>query len=306
MTEDLYADGRAGLDAEFVQRLVASQFPQWGDLPVEPVKIDGWDNRTYRLGEEMTVRLPSADAYALAVEKEHRWLPVLAEQLPVEIPTPLGIGRPENGYPHQWAVRRWIDGETADPSVIADLPSFAEAVAGFITALQAADATGGPGFGPHNFYRGASPGHYDPDTREALRGLKGRIDTAAATEVWEAALASTWDGEPVWFHGDIAHGNLLTREGKLSAVIDFGTSGVGDPACDLVIAWTMFEGESREAFRRAVAQDDATWARARGWAIWKALIMLHAADDDPTFKDIPVQRRVIEAVIADHEAHGRA
>ncbi|RRR96806.1 aminoglycoside phosphotransferase family protein [Glycomyces terrestris] len=297
MSDNRHADGRAGIDAALVRRLVAAQFPQWSGLPVEPVEVDGWDNRTYRLGPDMTVRLPTGPTYALAVEKEHRWLPVLAPRLPVEIPEPLGLGRPGEGYPHHWAVRRWIDGQTADPSRIDDMTAFAEAVAGFITALQAADPTGGPAGGEHSFQRGADPAHYDAQTRETLRELEGRVDTAAAARVWEAALAARWTGEPVWFHGDIAQGNLLTRDGKLAAVIDFGTSGVGDPACDLVIAWTMFEGASREAFRRAVAQDEATWARARGWAIWKALLLVswdHA--------EAQASRRVIDAVIAEHEA----
>lgn len=301
MSDDRYADGRAGIDAGLVKRLVAAQFPRWSGLPVRPVAVDGWDNRTYRLGDAMTVRLPTGPTYALAVEKEHRWLPVLAPRLPLTIPAPLGLGRPGEGYPHPWAIRRWIEGDTADPAGIDDMAAFAEAVAGFITALQAADPTGGPEAGEHSFYRGTDPVHYDASTREALRDLEGHLDTGAAAAVWEAAIDAKWRGEPVWFHGDIAKGNLLTRDGKLSAVIDFGTSGVGDPACDLVITWTMFEGDSREAFRRGVGQDEATWARARGWAIWKALISL-AGNDPNGHREAPVHRRVIEAVIAEHRA----
>ncbi|WP_405065211.1 aminoglycoside phosphotransferase family protein [Kribbella sp. NBC_01510] len=288
MTES-HQDGRAGIDAALVRRMIAQQFPQWADLPVTPVKIDGWDNRTYRLGTELTARLPTHETYTAAIDKEHEWLPVLAPYLPVAIPEAVAKGSPGEGYPYHWAIRRWIDGETATSENIADLDEFARSIAEFILALQSLDATGGPVAGAHSFYRGAPPEYYHDETVEALAVLKGRIDTDLAREVWDAALATSWDRTPVWFHGDIASGNLLVRDGRLSAVIDFGTSGVGDPACDLVIAYTFFAGESRETFRAAVGQDRDTWARARGWALWKALITT----------DLPV----VERVLADHQLH---
>ncbi|MEQ7004898.1 aminoglycoside phosphotransferase family protein [Actinopolymorpha sp. B17G11] len=303
MVESTHTDGRAGIDATLVKRLIASQFPQWGDLPVTPVEIDGWDNRTYRLGDELTVRLPTAEAYAPAVDKEDRWLPILAPALPVPIPVPVAKGAPGEGYPFSWSIRRWMDGETASPDRIEDMATFATSVAEFILALQRIDATGGPPAGAHSFYRGAPPAHYDEETRRSLTALKGRIDTDKAAAVWDAALETTWDGPPVWFHGDIASGNLLVRDGKLTAVLDFGTSGVGDPACDLVIAWTMFSGQSREAFRRSVGQDHATWARARGWALWKALITL-VNDIDTDERAAAGNRRVIDAILADHDRTG--
>ncbi|HEU5130376.1 MAG TPA: aminoglycoside phosphotransferase family protein [Glycomyces sp.] len=300
MDDNRYADGRAGIDAGLVERLIAAQFPQWSGLPVRPVEIDGWDNRTYRLGEDKTVRLPTAASYALAVAKEHRWLPLLAPHLPVPVPVPLGLGAPGEGYPHPWSVRRWIDGETARPDRVGDLTAFAVAVGEFLTALQGVDATGGPAGGEHSFHRGASPAHYDEETRKALRALDGRLDTAGAEAVWDAALAAEWSDPPVWFHGDVAGGNLLLRGGRLAAVIDFGTCGVGDPACDLVIAWTMFEGASRETFRRTVGRGEDAWARARGWAVWKALIRLAWSDADG--EEVRTHRRVVEAVAAEHRA----
>jgi aminoglycoside phosphotransferase (APT) family kinase protein len=272
-------DGRAGIDAVLVKRLVASQFPQWTDLAVTPVDVDGWDNRTYRLGEAMTVRLPTHESYAAAIDKEHRWLPVLAPLLPVSIPVPLAKGEPGHGYPFRWSIRRWLDGQTASSDTVSDLPGLATSVAEFILALQGIDATGGPQAGAHSFYRGASLAHYDDETRRSLAALHDRVDTERASAVWDAARAATWGGPPVWFHGDIASGNLLVRDGRLAAVIDFGTSGVGDPACDLVIAWTLFSGDSRKTFRDSVGQDAATWVRAGGWALWKALITLAWGSD---------------------------
>lgn len=303
MVESQHIDGRVGIDAGLVKRLVATQFPRWRDLPVTPVEADGWDNRTYRLGNEMAVRLPTAEAYVPAIDKEHRWLPILAPSLPVPIPVPLVKGAPGEGYPFPWSIRGWLDGETASVDHVDDLSSFAAAVADFILALQRIDPTGGPHAGAHSFYRGAPPAHYDDQVRRSLAVLGGRIDTDRASAVWDAALGAAWHGSPVWFHGDVASDNLLVRNGTLAAVIDFGTSGVGDPACDLVIAWTAFAGASRETFRNAVGQDPATWARARGWALWKALIGL-AEDKDTNEKRAAVNRRVIDEVLADHDRTG--
>lgn len=294
-------DGRAGIDADLVRRLVAAQFPRWRDLPVTPVAVDGWDNRTYRLGDDMTVRLPTGPGYVPGVAKESRWLPVLAPSLPVAVPTVLGDGVPGLGYPYPWSVRRWLPGRTADPAEIPDLPAFAVAVAEFLHALQRCDATGGPAGGAHSFHRGAPVAHYDEATRRCLTLLADRVDTTRARVVWEAALDAEWHGTPMWFHGDVAAGNLLVADGRLTAVIDFGTSGVGDPACDLVIAWTMFDGESHAAFRDAMDVDDGMWARARGWALWKALLVLSKViDTDPA--DAAETRGVIDRILADHYA----
>ncbi|MEU8203384.1 aminoglycoside phosphotransferase family protein [Streptosporangium sp. NPDC049046] len=303
MVESRSIDGRAGIDAGLVRRLVAAQFPRWSSLPVTPVEVDGWDNRTYRLGDEMTARLPTAAGYAPAVDKEDRWLPVLAPSLPVDIPVPLAKGVPGEGYPFNWSIRGWLDGETATPERVDDLSEFAASVAEFVLALQRADATGGPVAGAHSFHRGTPPAYYDEETRRTLAALEGRVDTVRAAAVWDAALEATWSGPPLWFHGDIASGNLLVRDGKLRAVIDFGTSGVGDPACDLVIAWTMFSGKSREVFRDIVAQDAAMWARARGWALWKALITL-AQNIDGDERKAAEHRHVVDEVLADHDRAG--
>ncbi|RWH34234.1 MAG: aminoglycoside phosphotransferase family protein [Mesorhizobium sp.] len=285
-----------------VRRLVDAQFPEWRHLPVKPVAFGGWDNRTFHLGDTMAVRLPSAAPYALQVEKEHRWLPKLAPLLPLPIPEPLAMGEPAAGYPWHWSVYRWIEGETAKTGHIADLRAFAVSLAEFLVALKRIDPTAGPAPGQHNFYRGGPLAVYDGEARQAIAALEGRIDTQAATAVWKAALAAGWHGSPVWFHGDVASGNLLVEDGRLSAVIDFGTSGVGDPSCDLAIAWTLFEGESHEAFRARIAVDDATWARGRGWTLWKALITV--AGHDANQAEVGRQRRVIDEVLADHRKWG--
>ncbi|MBX9621974.1 MAG: aminoglycoside phosphotransferase family protein [Alphaproteobacteria bacterium] len=288
------------IDVSLVRRLIAKQFPQWADLPIKPVAVGGWDNRTFHLGEQMLARMPSAEAYAMKVEKEQMWLPKLAPHLPLPIPAPLAMGEPGEGYPWRWSVYRWIKGETASNEPIADLSQFAVALAGFLSALQGIDATSGPTAGPHNFYRGGSLSTYDAETRQAILILGDKIDTELVTTIWDRALASTWTAPPVWVHGDISAGNLLVMEGKLSAVIDFGGLGIGDPACDLVIAWKFFQGKSRETFRKMLPLDAETWDRARGWALWKALIV-EAGLTDTNAVEIAQSWRTLEEVLSDYK-----
>lgn len=287
-----------------VSKLVSERFPRWADLPITPVDLSGWDNNMFRLGEDMLVRLPSAERYVPQVEKEHRWLPGLAPLLPLPIPIPLAKGVPNNGYPWQWSIYRWIEGENATIAGIADLPKFAIALAQFLNALQRIDPTDGPPPGSHSFFRGAPLAVYDTETRNAIAILDGKIDTDKAMTIWETACQTAWQTPPVWFHGDIAAGNLLMKNGQLSAVIDFGCSGVGDPACDVAIAWTLFSGESREAFRSALRVDKATWERGRGWALWKALITLAEYIQINSSKAVEA-RRVIAEVLADRANTGQ-
>jgi aminoglycoside phosphotransferase (APT) family kinase protein len=304
---------RSGITASLVARLVAEQFPEWAHLPVTPVEHDGWDNLSFRLGSEFVARLPSADAYVAQVDKEHRWLPHLAAALPVPIPKPLAKGAPGCGFPRPWSVRRWLTGERADIARVDDLARFATEVARFLAALHRVDAAGGPAPGVHNFHRGGSLAVYDDEARNAIAALGGEIDVREATGVWDAALRATWNGVPVWVHGDVTASNLLVVDGRLAAVLDFGSCGVGDPACDLTIAWTSLEGKSRGAFRAGLALDDATWARARGWALWKAAITLvppresHAVAPETAALRQGWRggaRRVLFDVLADHCAAG--
>lgn len=275
-----------------MRRLISAQFPRWADLPVSPVAQSGWDNRTFHLGADMSVRLPSAAPYAAQVEKEQEWLPRLAPHLPLPIPAPLALGEPGEGYPWRWSVYRWLRGETAETGV-ADLRAFARDLAAFLSALHRADSAGGPAAGPHSFFRGGPLSTYDGETRAAIAALGDRIHGPFFTGLWERALAASFAAAPVWVHGDIATGNLLVEHGRLSAVIDFGCMAVGDPACDLVIAWTLFDPASRAAFRAALQFDDDTWARARGWALWKALKVLAGTGDNHR----AISQRVIEAIV---------
>jgi aminoglycoside phosphotransferase (APT) family kinase protein len=272
---------RITVNAQQVRRLVEQQFPRLAELPVQPVDNGGWDNWTFHLGAGMVVRLPSAAEYALAVEKEHRWLPALARQLPLPIPVPLAKGEPSADYPFSWSIYQWLGGEVASADRIADPVRFAADLTGFLMALRTIDPADGPRPGRHNWFRGSTLRTYDAMAQDALAVLDGHVDVDLAREIWKSALDARWDGRESWFHGDVAEGNLLLNNGQLAAVIDFGTCGVGDPACDLAIAWTLLNAQGRQAFRERLSVDEAEWARGRGWALWKTLAACsYTLDDD--------------------------
>jgi aminoglycoside phosphotransferase (APT) family kinase protein len=292
------APQRIDVDVEQVRRLVAGQFPQWAGLPVRAVANGGWDNWTFHLGSRMSVRLPSAAEYALAVDKEHRWLPALAPQLPRPVPVPLAKGEPGAGYPYPWSVYPWLDGEPARFDRVADPVRFAVDLADFLVALQSVDPADGPRPGLHNWFRGGTLRTYDGLAQRALTALDGHIDTGRAREIWKGALDARWDGVERWFHGDIARGNLLLDDGVLAAVIDFGTCGVGDPACDLAIAWTLLTADGRQAFRERLSVGDATWARGRGWALWKTLVTCSYNPNDPD------ELRILGEIFSDMDVWG--
>lgn len=296
------------INESLVYNLISSQFPHWKNLPIRPVAVSGWDNRTFHLGSHMLVRMPSAQDYELQVAKEHMWLPKLAPFLPLQIPTPLVMGKPAYNYPYHWSVYTWIDGETATSCSTLDLCTFAKSLADFLNVLHTMSTAGGPLPGLHSFYRGApltasfysktELTSYDMQARESIKLLAHKIDTHAVFEVWERVSTTTWQHAPVWVHGDISAGNLLLKDGQLSAVIDFGQLSVGDPACDLAIAWTFLDAASREIFRSTLSLDDGTWLRGQAWALWKALIIASGIANSNTSESVCLE--TIDEIIADH------
>ena len=282
-----------------VRRLLADQFPQWADLTIDPLESSGTDNAIYRLGEDMAVRLPRIPGGTGTIDKELRWLPKLAPLLPVAISQPLAKGSPGHRYPWHWSVHQWLDGESVNVERMADSVGLAQDLGGFVAALRRIDAAEGPIAG-RDGSRGVPLARRDAATREAIVQLNGVVDTRAVTAAWEASVrAPTWQRPGVWIHGDLLSGNVLVDgRGRLSAVIDFGCMVVGDPACDVMAAWTLFEAEGREAFRSAIGVDDATWARGRGWALSFALIALpYYMHTNPVF--VRDARHVIREVLAD-------
>jgi aminoglycoside phosphotransferase (APT) family kinase protein len=304
MSAKMHAD-EVHTDVLLVQRLLAAQFPEWRDLPVERVPSGGTDNTLYRLGPELVARLPRRRKNVVQLEKERHWLPRLAPLLPLAVPVPVAAGRPGEGYPFEWAIYRWLEGESATRDRVTDLGRAAGDLAQFLAALQRIDPSGGPPPGEPNSFRGVPLALRDEAVRTAIATLASAIDAAAVMRVWEAAVrAPEWTRAPVWIHGDLDARNLLARDGRISAVIDFGCLGVGDPACDVMVAWKMLSADAREDFRRALAVDEATWTRARGWALSQALIALSYYTLETNAVLVGEAGRWLEEVLADDPKRG--
>jgi aminoglycoside phosphotransferase (APT) family kinase protein len=282
------------IDVALVRRLLESQFPQWSGQAVHPVESAGWDNVISRLGADLAVRLPRRRIGADQTRKEHRWLPVLGPHLPVAVPVPAGQGVPGEGYPWHWTVCPWLPGEIAVLAPVADMSQAALTLAGFVRALQAIDPAGGP---VSEFRSGPLAAH-DAVSRDLAVALRDSLDVSSVLAVWEAAVQEPeWTGPPVWVHGDLHPANLLVSNGELTGVIDFGLLGVSDPACDLIVAWTYLSATARQRFRDALAVDDSTWARGRGWALHLGLRASAYSADNPLLEDIG--RRVITEILSD-------
>jgi aminoglycoside phosphotransferase (APT) family kinase protein len=285
-------------DPDLVRRLLTGQFPHWAGLPLQRVASPVTDTALYRLGTGFSVRLPRIGWAIPQIEREHEWLPRLAPLLPVAVPELLAVGGPAEGYPWHWAIYSWLDGDNPVAGHLEDAYSLASDLATFLRALRLVPSEGGPPAG-----RGGSLRDRDDATREAIGASRGLIPTraiAAATAAWEAAAsAPEWAGAPAWLHGDLAAANLLTRAGRLAAVVNWGSLGTGDPAVDLGVAWNLLPAEVRDTFRIMVDADGATWRRAQGWALTVALLQLpyfHATDAALA----RAARRVIREILAEH------
>lgn len=286
------------INTELTQKLILEQFPEYGSLPITSVESQGHDNRTFHLGDEMLIRMPSDAQYAMKVAKEQDLLPKLASHLSVDIPVPIKMGHPSQDYPYPFSVYKWLEGRSInliDKKAI-DLEKLAFDIAKFLKELQAIKDVEGPSPGQHNWWRGDHTSVYDKDAREQITKLAGIIDSDKAMDLWIRALNTKWKKDPVWMHGDFAIGNILMKNGKLSAIIDFGGMGMGDPACDLVIAWVFLSGKSRDIFINEMNLDEDTWERAKAWALWKATFVLCELDNKNSDEAIE-QRRIIEEAL---------
>ena len=284
--------GEVDIDVALVERLVAGQFPLLAHLPIEPVPSTATVNAIYRLGERLCVRLPRLAAWAGDLHREWRWLPILAPHLTLRIPEPVALGRPTSSYPFSWAVYRWIDGRPYADESVGDEARAARDLARFVLELRRVEPVAdAPAAGR------APLAEADRATRVALESARGVIDSEAATVAWERALrAPVWTGTPVWIHADLLRPNILLDRGRLSAVIDFGAAGVGDPATDVIAAWSVFSHRGRAVFRGALDVDDGTWNRARGIALMQAaMIIPYYRETNPGF--VALAARTVQDIV---------
>lgn len=283
------------VDPPLVRQLLADQHPDLADLPLLPA-ASGWDNLVYRLGDDLAVRLPRRAAAAPLLANELRWLPRLADRLPLPIPSPVRGGTPGTGYPWPWAVTPWLPGRIAAEATLAARRRAAHELGRFVAAL----GQPAPPDAPVNLFRGVPLLDRQPAVLERLDRLGSAVDSRRARAVWSAAVVvPPWAGAPVWLHGDLHPANLLVDRGALTGVIDFGDLTAGDPATDLSVAWMLFGPAERDVFRAAAGRpDDATWTRARGNALAHAIACLASSADDPIIAGIG--RHTLTNVLDDH------
>lgn len=275
------------IQTALVRELLKAQFPAWADLPISPIASAGTDNSIFRVGPSLAVRLPKVEWAAGQPMHEHRWLARIGKTLPLEIPESLALGLPGAGYPWHWSIHNWIGGSSAARTDL-DNADAAGLLASFVSAIRTISSSGGPACGRNNSWRGAPLIDRDVSVRQALMQLQDEPGMEVAKAAWDDALnAPLWSGEPAWFHGDLQASNVIVRDGNLVAVIDFGLMATGDPACDLMSAWTCFSPASRHIFLSTVGANDAELRRGRGWAVATALIALaYYRDRNPVMADI--------------------
>lgn len=286
-------EGELPIDVALVRQLLAEQFPGRGRSRIEEVRSTGTVNAIYRVGDDACARLPRLAAWEAGLQREARWLPWLAERLSLRVPKPLGQGRAHARYPLGWALYEWIDGEPYTDEGVIDERQAARDLAAFVLELRRLDSAEAPPAGRRPLRE------LDGETRAALEASRTFIDSAAALAAWEDAVESrAWDGAGVWIHADLLRPNILLSSGRIGAILDFGSAGVGDPAGDVIAAWSVFGPEGREQYRSVLNVDDETWRRARGIALHQAAIGIpYYAESNPGFASLA--QRTIQQVLLD-------
>lgn len=286
-------DDEVAIDAALVRRLVISQHPELLCSEVQPVISSGTDNALYLIGGGLAARLPRTPEAATYLLKENQWLPVLRSHLTIPVPAPLAVGQPGEGFPFQWSIVPWLDGQPPEPNDLADPVGFAIDLATFVRALQSVEVTGGP----HDV-RGESVKLSDARVRMGIANLRDELDPTSVTAAWDRVMeVPDHVGDPVWFHGDLSPTNVLVSDGSLSAVIDWGRCGVGDPAIDTTVGWALLPPKARDAYREALAVDDATWERGKGWVLGGVVGIAYYRKSRPDL--VEGITRTIRALLAD-------
>ena len=285
--------GEIDIDIALVKGLLTEQFPHLAEKPIAVVRSTGTVNAIYRLDKTLYIRLPRLEAWAESIDREWIWLPKLAPHISLNVPRPFARGKPSNGYPFSWAIYHWIEGAPYQDKLIRDERQAAYDLVNFILELRSVEMRGAPRGGRRPLIE------LNAATRAAIESSRGVIDTQAASEAWAHSLeAPPWNGKPVWIHGDLLRSNLLVQDGQLCAVIDFGGVGTGDPAADVVPAWSVFNTVGREIFRGALDVDKDTWSRARGYALHQALMIIpYYPESNPEF--VAMAKRTVNEVLAD-------
>ena len=289
-------DDEIDINVALVKRLLAEQFPHLAERSITVVRSTGTVNAICRLGQELYARLPRRQEWAGSIDNEWTWLPELAAHISLLIPKPLAKGSPTSWYPCPWAIYEWIEGLQYEANLISDERQVAHDLANLILELRGVPTQGAPRGGRSPLIE------LDSMTRDAIEASRGAIDGEAVAAVWAHSLGlPPWNGQPVWIHGDLLKSNLLVRDGRLYAVLDFGGAGIGDPAMDVIPAWTILTGAGRETFRQALDVDEDTWGRARGYALNQAVMIIpYYPKTNPEFATMA--KRTVQEILTDFQS----
>lgn len=261
------------IDEVLIGRLLSEQAPQWSNLPIRRLASSGTDNAIFRLGDHLALRIPKRPTAVALLAKELDWLPHF-QGLPLQVPVLRFRGRADIWPDCEFGIFDWVEGKIASPHNIADAGIAARDLARFLKALHEKDIAGAPAAGELNSRRGVALDLLSTATRQSIDVLADEIDARGTHALWEEACLTRGQKTPVWLHGDLKADNLITRDGVLHGVIDWGLSAVGDPAADYATAWVWVEPSARAEFQATLDVDDEAWVRAKGWALYGAVIAL--------------------------------
>lgn len=267
------------IDKNLVNSLLKKQFPEFENLEIIALDYSSVDNKIFRLGDEYLIRLPSAKKYSFQSEKEQKFLSKIADFVTIKVPELVRAGKKSDIYPSNFSIFKWIDGETAKNIQQENKEQFAFDLANILLEFQKINIENFPCSDQKNFYRGGDLNNYNQEFLYSLNHVKDLINYNNAQEIWNLALNSKFSHKNQFVHGDLSGDNILIKNEKLEAIIDFGLMCQGDPACDLVIYWKFFDKKSREIFKNRLNFNEETWNRARGWCLWKSVITLDKIKD---------------------------
>lgn len=287
------------INMDIVRNLINEQFPEYSNLPIDQLNSGGTVNYIFKLGQELYIRLPRVREWS-NIEKEYEVLSYLAPNLSLEIPEVIAVGKPDDFYPLKWAIYKWIKGSMYSDKLIIDEIKAAKDLANFIKELKSiAIPPGAPKAGREAL------GKLNKKTLKTIYSADNLNNKDKIIKIWKESLkAAPWDGKAAWIHSDLLRTNLLIQSGNLNAVIDFGSAGIGDPAFDLIPAWTVFNSGGRGIFKNCINADRESWIRARGYALHQAVLIIpYYKKSNPEFT--LMAQRTLNEILADYNLESR-
>lgn len=294
MAENKLHDDEVDIDIKIVRKLLDEQFPQYKQEELMSMRTSGTDNRMFNLGSDKLVRLPRTEGAVASLEKEALWLPQIGPKLPIEVPIPIHTGKSSKEYPFPWLICPFLEGASPNNSNPLDQEQAVLDLAKFIKQMQKLNTKNAP-----TCSRGQHIKIRDNTVKKYIPLLKEEYDISLLSEIWDSVINTPeWKGLSYWIHGDLHEGNILSKKGKIIAVVDFGLCGVGEPSCDYMCAWTLLGKESREKFKSLLNPDPSCWKRGLGWSFSMGILGYpYYKKTNPVFAEIA--KRSMDQAIED-------